>query len=203
MFNDLLINFFIRIIFINNQPNLELKIINNGGNEIFFQNNLNYHSVSNFRYKSEGLIYVLSNPKKLKENNFDFRAVKKSKNGFYVWLISADTNSEYEKILRRNGHSLPIFKFEKRAIKHMNKNASVISLASKDSIIYNLTLHPNLFLKKSYCSHGSILNCPPLKEDSLDIYAYLKFKYSFDDKVKARDFSHFYLTSDTIRFKLK
>jgi len=198
MYYGLLIKMFLKLVLIDGESYYKLKIINNDSTGIFVQNNLGYHSVYNGKIRPDGLLFVILNPKK--EREFSLKCRKKR--GYNCWLMRYDTCSSYANIFKRK-RRVTGFQFEERANSHMNKNAPVIFLGSKDSLVQNIKTHPNLFLKSSFSNHGRVVDCPPLEEDSLDIYAYLKFKYSFDDKVKARDFSHFYLTSDTIRFKLK
>ena len=198
MNSDLFIKLLIQLILINGESYLKIKVINNDKKVVFMQNNLNYYSVRTYKYKSYGLVFVMSNP--IKEREFSLKCRKKR--GYTCWLMRYDTCSAYENIFKRK-RRVTGFQWERRANNHINKNAPILSLAPGDSLVQIIKTHPNLFLKTSYCNHGLLADCPPFEDDSLKLYAFLKFKYSYAESVKPKDFSFFYLSSDTLTLNLR
>ena len=201
----ILVKFLITIVLINGEPHLKLKIINKEKSEIYVVDNFDYHSICWFMSKPGwGMNLVVQSPDPYKR--IEIRRVSRPKKNTAI-LLSLDTNTLDNRKYHSKKLSRSIFWSYPATINYItrkiNKQSKILKINSSDSLVHFIKLQDNLFLKSSYCKAESREECLPIKVDSLEMFAKLMFRYSFKQEEKPKNFSYFFLDSDTVRFKVE
>lgn len=200
----ILVKLLLTIVLINGERHLKLKMINQEKSDICIIDNFDYHSISYFLSRPDwgmNLVVQSIDPNK----RIKIRVVDRPKK-LTIILLSLDTNTLNNRKYHSKKLSRSIFWSYPATVDYMtkkiNRQSKILSLKGSDSLVHFIKLQDNVFLKSSYCKSESQEDCLPIEVDSLEMFARLRFRYSFKQGEKPENFSYFFLDSDTVKIKL-